>query len=142
MEKEKIFFVFDFANESEFRKKERSLRKYNMLAYKKLIFDYYPKLRDGNFIGLKININEETNTAYYELELPTDDLFVKVHGSITLHYHVDFNARVITFDTITPEAILTEGHRTELSTYKGVMVSNEHKDKDRFKIELLNMLNK
>ena len=43
-------------------------------------------------------------------------------------------------DTITPEDILTEGHQSELSTYKGVMVSKSHADKDIFKINLLNML--
>jgi hypothetical protein len=139
---ENVFFIFSFTNESEYRKKERSLRKYNMLAYKKLIFDYYPKLRDGNFIGMMINKNEETNTTYYELELPSDILFSRVHGVIKLHYSVNLDNNLITFDTITPEEILTEGHRTELSTYKGVMISNEHKEKDRFKIELMNMLDK
>ena len=137
-----IFYIFSFTNENEYRKKERSLRKYNMLAYKKLIFDYYPKLRDGNFEGNIIDADDELNTKNYELELPTDDLFIKVHGAIKLQYTVDFNNKVIVFDTIIPEEILTEGHRTELSTYKGVMVSNEHSEKDRFKIDLMNMLNK
>ena len=45
-------------------------------------------------------------------------------------------------ESISPEDILTEGHQSELVTYKGVMVSNEHADKDMFKINLLNMLNK
>ena len=45
-------------------------------------------------------------------------------------------------NTITPEDILAEGHQSELVTYKGVMVSKEHSDKDLFKINLLNMLNK
>ena len=39
-----------------------------------------------------------------------------------------------------PEDILTEGHQSELQTYKGVMVSKEHSDKDIFKINLLNMI--
>ena len=43
---------------------------------------------------------------------------------------------------INPEDILTEGHQSELVTYKGVMVSKEHSDKDIFKINLLNMLQK
>ena len=45
-------------------------------------------------------------------------------------------------DTIDPEEILTEGHQKELSTYKGVMVSKSHAEKDMFKINLLNMLEK
>ena len=32
-------YIIDYLNENEFRKKERSVKKYNMLAYKKLIFD-------------------------------------------------------------------------------------------------------
>ena len=43
---------------------------------------------------------------------------------------------------ITPEGILDEGHRTELSTYKGVMISKTNPEKDMFKINLLNMLQK
>ena len=113
-----------------------------MLAYKKLIFEYYPKLRDGFFPGNIVDIDEESNTKHYELELPTDDLFIKVHGAIKVQYKVDFTNKVIVFDTIVPEEILSEGHRTELTTYKGVMVSKEHSQKDRFKIDLMNMMNK
>ena len=35
-------YIIDYINENEFRKKERAIKKYNMLAYKKLLFDYYP----------------------------------------------------------------------------------------------------
>ena len=49
---------------------------------------------------------------------------------------------VILLTNITPEGILDEGHRAELSTYKGVMVSKSHADRDMFKINLLNMLDK
>ena len=41
---------------------------------------------------------------------------------------------------ITPDDILEEGHRTELSTYKGVMISKENKAKDMFKVNLLNAM--
>ena len=33
-------YIFEYLNENEFRKLERSVKKYNMLAYKKLIFDW------------------------------------------------------------------------------------------------------
>ena len=69
-------------------------------------------------------------------------MFSKVHGDIKLHYHVYENDKVIMLDKITPEDILTEGHQSELVTYKGVMVSKEHADKDIFKINLLNMIQK
>ena len=44
-------FIFEYLNENNFKKKERSVRKYNMLAYKKLTFEYYPEIRNGNFLG-------------------------------------------------------------------------------------------
>ena len=33
-------FILDYINENEFRKLERALKKYNMLAFKKLNLDY------------------------------------------------------------------------------------------------------
>ena len=54
-------YVLDYINENEFKKLERSLKKYNMLAYKKLIFDFYPSLRDGKFLGVVVSNNEKEN---------------------------------------------------------------------------------
>ena len=135
-------YAFEYVNENEFKKLERSLKKYNMLAYKKLYFDYYPTLKEGNFIGELVGTNKVKNTATYELKLPTDIMFSKVHGDIKLHYIVYEQDRIVMLDTLTPEDILTEGHQSELVTYKGVMVSKEHSDKDIFKINLLNMIQK
>ena len=47
----KDVYVFEYINENEFHKLERSLKKYNMLAYKKLYFDYYPSLKEGKLLG-------------------------------------------------------------------------------------------
>ena len=135
-------YIIDYINENEFKKKERAIKKYNMLAYKKLLFDYYPSLREGNFQGVLISTNEENKTEKYELTLPTDKTFVKVHGNITLHYTVYLEQKTIILETLTPEDILTEGHQKELTTYKGVMVSKSHKELDMFKINLLNSMNK
>lgn len=136
-------YIIDYVNENEFHKKERAIKKYNMLAYKKLLFDYYPSLRDGNFPGVMTSSNEEDNTSKYELTLPTDKTFVMVHGNITLHYTVYEKDRIIMLEDIkTNDDILTEGHQKELTTYKGVMVSKEHKDLDMFKINLLNSISK
>ena len=52
-------YVVEYLNENEFRKKERSLKKYNMLAYKKLIFDCVPELRNGNFVGVVVSRNSK-----------------------------------------------------------------------------------
>ena len=135
-------YVIEYLNENEFRKKERAIKKYNMLAYKKLLFDYYPSLREGNFLGVLVSTNEQDNIDKYELTLPTDKTFVKVHGNITLHYSVYLDQKTVMLETLTPEDILTEGHQKELTTYKGVMVSKSHKDLDMFKINLLNSMNK
>lgn len=135
-------YIFEYLDENDFRKKERSVRKYNMLAYKKLTFSYYPELRKGNFLGKVVGEDQKTKTATYELKLPTDELFAKVHGEIVLHYTVYLEKHIILLTNITPEEILDEGHRAELSTYKGVMISKAHPEKDMFKINLLNMLGK
>ena len=135
-------YIFEYLDENDFRKKERSVRKYNMLAYKKLTFTYYPELRKGKFLGKKVKEDDKTKTENYELQLPTDELFKKVHGPIILHYTVYKEKNIILLTNITPEGILDEGHRAELSTYKGVMISKKNPEKDMFKINLLNMLEK
>ena len=133
-------YIIEYLDENEFRKRERALKKYNMLAYKKFVFEYCPKFREGTFLGELVSTNKEQGTKTYELKLPTDDMFVKVHGDIILHYMVYENNNVVMLNTITPESILSEGHRSELTTYKGVVVSKENQEKDMFKINLLNML--
>ena len=138
----KTNYIIDYINENEFHKKERAIKKYNMLAYKKLLFDYYPSLREGRFQGVLVSTNNEEKTEKYELTLPTDKTFVKVHGNITLHYTVYLEQKTVILETLTPEDILTEGHQKELTTYKGVMVSKSHKELDMFKINLLNSMNK
>ena len=134
-------YIFEYLDENDFRKKERSVRKYNMLAYKKLTFEYYSKIREGNFLGKLVETSSKDNTKNYELKLPTDALFSKVHGDITLHYTVYEDSKIVLLTNITPESILEEGHRSELSTYKGVMISKTNAQKDMFKVNLLNALN-
>lgn len=133
-------FLLDYINENEFKKLERALKKYNMLAFKKLNFEYYPSLRNGKFVGEKVSSNKKDNTETYELKLPSDHMFSQVHGDIKLHYIVYKKENVVMLDTITPSDILLEGHMAELTTYKGVMISKANAEKDMFKIDLLNML--
>lgn len=135
-------YIIEYLNENEFRKKERAVKKYNMLAYKKLIFDFYPSFRDGIFNGVVVSKNTNEGITKYELKLPTDTMFSKVYEDLVLHYTVYENQNIVMLDTITPEDILTEGHQKELTTYKGVPVSKSHAEKDMFKINLLNMLEK
>ncbi len=140
--KMKQSYIFEYQNENDFRKKERTVRKYNMLDYKKLTFEYYPEIRNGNFLGELVAVNKKEISKSYELKLPTDELFAKVHGEIRLHYTVYEDKNIILLTNITPEGILEEGHRAELGTYKGVMISKSNPEKDMFKVNLLNMLHK
>lgn len=133
-------FILDYINENEYRKLERALKKYNMLAFKKLNFEYYPSLRNGEFIGELVSKNQKAGTKTYELKLPSDHMFSQVHGDIKLQYIVYEKEKVVMLDTITPSDILLEGHMAELTTYKGVMISKNNAEKDMFKIDLLNML--
>ena len=135
-------FIIDYVNENEFRKKEKSIKKYNMLAYKKLMFEYYPALKEGNFMGVITSTNKAEGITKYDLKLPTDRTFSKVYGDIVLHYTVYENQKIVMLNTISPEDILDEGHQSELKTYKGVLISKTHADKDIFKINLLDSLRK
>ena len=105
-------YAFEYVNENEFKKLERSLKKYNMLAFKKLYFEYYPSLKEGKFLGEKVAEDKEKNTSTFELKLPTNIMFSKVHGDIKLHYLVNESDRQVILITLTPEDILTEGHQT------------------------------
>ncbi len=133
-------YVLDYINENEFKKLERALKKYNMLAFKKLNFEYYPALRNGNFVGELVSTNKKEHTEKYELKLPSDKMFAQVHGEVKLFYTVYLKEGTVMLDTITPTEILLEGHMSELTTYKGIMISKANASKDKFKIDLLNML--
>ena len=135
-------FSIEFTNEAEFKKLERSLKKYNMLSYKKLYFSYYPLLKQGEFSGEIMSENAEEKSKTYELKLPTDMMFIRVHGFLKLIYKVFLETRVVRLETIEPSKILIEGHQTELDSYKGVMISKDHAEKDMFKVNLLNMIKK
>ena len=126
-------FILDYINENEFRKLERALKKYNMLAFKKLNFEYYPSLRKGEFLGELISTDTKKGTETYELKLPSDHLFTQVHGEVKLK-------DIVMLETIEPTDILLEGHVAELSTYKGVMISKANADKDKFMVNLFSAM--
>ena len=130
-------FILDYINENEYKKLERALKKYNMLAFKKLNLEYYPSLRTGEFLGELIGSDKKNGTETYELKLPSDHLFTQVHGEVKLRYIVYKNQNIVMLDTIMPTDILLEGHMAELTTYKGVMISKANATKDMFKIDLL-----
>ena len=91
-----------------------------------------------------LNKLEELRSKYisFGIGVYTDEMFEKVHGEIRLHYTVYLEKNIVLLTNITPEEILDEGHRSELETYKGVMISKSNPKKDMFKVNLLNMLQK
>lgn len=125
-----------------FKKMERNLKKYDILTYKKLVFYYYPKLKEGNFVGKLISTNKINNIETYEIKLPTDSLFKKVHGDVKLYYKVDKNNQKIILEALESQSILKYEAHKELDIYKGIMISKEHPYRDIFKIDLINSLKK
>ena len=67
-------------------------------------------------------------------------LFTQVHGEVKLKYIVYKDQNVVMLETIMPTDILLEGHVAELSTYKGVMISKQNAEKDKFMINLFSAL--
>ena len=133
-------FLLDYLDENYYKKLERSLKKYNMVAYKKLVFDFYPKLRSGEFLGELVSINKHEQTETYELKLPTDSLFVKVYGEVKLNYTVYRSQNTVMLNLLEPKDILMDGHKSELTAYKGIMISKANAQKEMFKIDLLSRL--
>ena len=130
-------FILEYLDENYYKKLERSLKKYNMVAYKKLMFDFYPRLRSGEFVGQLMSINKHEQTETYELKLPTDNLFIKVYGEVKLNYTVYKDQNVVMLNTLEPKDILMDGHKSELTAYKGIMISKVNAQKEMFKIDLL-----
>ena len=94
-------YVIEYLNENEFRKKERALKKYNMLAYKKLMFEHYRDFKEGEFKGVVVSKNSNEGITKYELKLPTDPMFAKVYKDIILHYTVYENQHIVMLNNIT-----------------------------------------
>lgn len=91
-----------YQNENKFKKLEKSVKKHNMVVYKKLIFDIYPALREGDFKGNIVSIDNKMVTKY-ELKLSSDIMSSSIYEDIVLHYTVYENKKVVMLDKITPE---------------------------------------
>ena len=133
-------FLIDYFNETDFRKAERYLKKYNMEAYKKLLFDFYPRFRKGEFLGDLLSVDKKKGIEKYELNLPTNNLFFKVYGKVKLIYKVYKFQNVIVLNELEPKEILMNGDKRNLILYKGVMISKKDAQKEMFKIDLLSRL--
>lgn len=111
-------------DENLYIKKEKTLRRYFIKSYKYLIFEVMPKLMlDGKIDGV------------YELELPIDDLFKKVYGSMILKFSVKNDIAII--EDIIPNDILIEAYMKNLPCYHGIPYASE---KDLKKIKIMERL--
>lgn len=123
-------YEIDYENKDEFRKLERGLICYNPLAQKDYYITYHlSKLQAGDFIDAILSDD------VYEISLKTDKMFEK---QCKLIFKVRDN-KVILLD-ITPREMFLQRHNSELVAYKGILISKDTKDKDIFRINLLNRL--
>ena len=96
-------------------------------------------MMDGIISGVGVVADGITGVVTWVIRLPFFLIAMAIQGIITGISMIG-GSKVQGF--LTPDDILTEGHQKELTTYKGVMVSKSHADRDMFKINLLNMLDK
>lgn len=107
-------------DENLYKKKELALKRYFRKAYKYLIFEAIPKLRqDGKQDGI------------YQVKLPTDALFEKVYGEMMLKFSVKNDIAVI--EDIEPNDILLICHAKNLPLYHGIPYDSK-KDLTKLKI--------
>ena len=104
----------------------RSLRKYNMVGYKQIIFK--DRIVELDFNNVKDDL--------YVAELKTDRLFESVYGSYKAYVTYNKENNSITVNYIEPSDLLAAGFRRTLDTYLGIPYRD---DKDLFKIKLVVM---
>jgi len=100
-------------NETDYKKKERALRRYFTKSYKELIFDVVPKIKkQGKKDGL------------YKYELVTEELFKKVYGPLELQFTIKNDKAYI--EDLLPSELLMEGFYRDLPIYKGIPYRNKN----------------
>lgn len=101
----------------------RSLRKYNMVGYKQIIFK--DRLVDLDFNNVNDNL--------YVADLKTDRIFEDVYGKYQVYaiYNSDNNSIKVLY--VEPSDLLIAGFMKTLDTYIGTPYRNS---KDLFKIKL------
>ena len=116
-------YKIKYENEYIFNKLLRSLKTYNMVAYKDFVFKDLPDIRQGNFRGTK-----EDNI--YTLEYKSNELFEFVHGKVKITYKVNENYVVLL--NVEPKNFLLESFKRILEVYKGCPITCA---RDRFLVD-------
>ena len=120
METEVKRFKIKYKDENLFNALIKSLRHYNMRAYKEFLFYYLPKLRNGEFTGELIGDN------LYKQVLKVDPIFKFVYGEVYFEYSVNDNE--IYLITVEPQDFLNAGRRVLLKIYKGCPVLSKKEE--------------
>ena len=131
----KDIYLFDYTDELKYKKSLNNIKKIYDLAYKKLYNEYYPLLKEGNFIGELIS--EEENIKKYKLKLPSEMMFINLHGNIELYYNVNLKDKIITLDYFEPKEIIEK----DINEDKSKNIFNNYKKEDKLKKDLLNLIN-
>lgn len=113
--------IISFIDQNKCNQKLKAIRKYFPLTHKYLIFAFFPKLKQCN-----------KKDGVYSVELPTDNNFKKIYGSLIINFTIIEDKAVI--EDILPSEILLDMYNQLLPIYKGIPFRDE---KDYFKIRLL-----
>ena len=133
------FYVYGFKKREEYTRKSPRSYDNERRRIESILGDYmqFHQTENGKNVFLSIDSRTTEHNPLYQawkIKSFTD-------GDITLHYTVYEDSKIVLLTNITPDSILEEGHRSELATYKGVMISKTNAQKDMFKVNLLNALN-
>ena len=99
-----------YDDENLFNKYLKSIKTYNMYAYKELVFSIIGQLRTGHLVGEKIKGN------IYKCELQSSKIFEFVYGKTYFTYRVE--GTTIYLMGMEPKDFLIAGHSIELDGKK------------------------
>ena len=112
-----------------------------MIGFEEAIYSFDPNSDILFYTFVNVCVDRQLKTAIAKLNRAKHRLLNEAI-SLDYTYEDDFSiSNYVKEDKGNPEDLLIEGHNTELGAYKGVMISKENAAKDKFKIDLLNMLN-
>lgn len=129
--KRDIRYKVSYTDEYRFSILLKSLKHYNMKAYKDFVFYYLPYMRSGEFLA------DRLEDGTYRQYLKSDPVFEFVHGKLYIYYTVEDN--IITLTKIEPEKFLEVGRKSMLDTYKGCPITSA---KDKFLVDFFFIKNK
>lgn len=109
----------------------KALSKYNRLAYKKVILEVIPQLKEGMLLG------ESADNINYSLNLPCTPKFTLVHGQLQLKFYVDHTRQVVYLESIEPYDKLLSLYRSLVDVREGVPITDK---RDLFKLRIIKSL--